>query len=133
MKQLLSTLLIFLLFSCSKELKEAKSEISGTWEYEKYVGYPFNTPALLPGNGKIIVIHKNGKFERKQHDTLLYSGSYKLEKKPDCHPNHNDIFFSSDEAAYGIAGYVEVTNDKLSISSSNCMADGGMLFYRRIN
>ena len=133
MKQLLSTLLVLLLFSCSKELKEAKNEIAGTWEYERFVGFPFNSPPLPPGNGNIIVIRKNGTFERKKHDTLLYSGSYKLEKKTDCYPGHTDIFFSSDEAAYMIEGYAEVTNDKLSISSSNCMLDGGILYYRRIN
>jgi len=135
MKQVLPFLLIILLVSCAKDVEdftEIKNEIAGAWEYETYAGYPFNNTVLPPGNGNIIVIHKNGTFERKQHDTLLFSGFYELERKKDCYQRSTDILFSSNVPLYTAGHYVEVKNEKLTLTTPNCMMDGGTAYYRRI-
>lgn len=135
MKLLLRFLLISSLFSCTKDsenFEQAKTEIAGTWEFEKYVGYPFAGPMLPPGNGKIIVIHKDGKFERKQHDTLLFSGMYELERKKDCYQRSTEILFSSNDPLYNFKQYIEIKDEKLILGIPNCYQDAGFTYYRRI-
>jgi len=131
MRQIFSALLILFILSCNKEIRQTKKEITGTWEFETFSGYPFNN-TLPPGKGRIIVIRKNGDFERRQHDTVVFKGSYTIKKKEDCLERDNDLLFSTSEDSYKITGYIEIVNEKLSISSSNCLADGGTVYYRRI-
>lgn len=131
MRTILIGFLLISVMSCKKDLGSTKSEIVGTWEYERYSGFPFNIPALPPGNGKIIVIGDDGLYERKQQDTLLFRGSYSLNKKKDCHPTNSTVTFSTSENP-GSFAYVEISEGKLLLSSSNCNVDGGTSIYIRI-
>ena len=125
--------IVLLFFSCKKdnELKEFKSKIAGTWEYERTVSFINSPPAPL-GNGKIIVITEEGIFERKSHDTLLFRGSYVLNKKDDCYPRTSTITFQTNENTGGYINYIGIENGKLSFATPNCWADGGITYYRRI-
>ena len=120
--------------SCEKnnELKVIKEDIIGTWELEKFVGFPFTQPAFPPGNGNIIVIAEGGDFERRQHDTVLFRGIYSLGRKKDCYERNNDIIFSTNESSSGNYHYVDIENGKLSLSTPNCYQDGGTAYYRRL-
>ena len=84
MKIYFSILLLALFISCKKdnEVKGFKKEIAGTWELASTSGMGGYNPQP-PGNGQIIVLGESGSFERKKHDTLLFSGNYMVTKKKD--------------------------------------------------
>ena len=131
MKGIFIVAVFFGLVSCKKDLRMLNADIVGTWEMEKYSGYPFNQPTLPPGNGKIIVIGENGLFERKQQDTLLYRGSYSLDKKKDCYEDAKKITFSTSDGS-GTFSFIEVSEGKLLLSTPNCYTDGGITSFRRL-
>ena len=134
MKKIMFLFLLAFVFSCKKDndVKTLNREIIGTWELEKFVGYPFNQPTLPPGNGSIIVIAENSHFERKQHDTLVFTGNYSVLKKKDCHERNNDIVFSINGSSVEDYQYIEIVDGKLSLSTPNCYQDGGTAYYRRL-
>jgi hypothetical protein len=134
MKKIFVLALLVLFISCKKDndINTLKSEIAGTWELERFVGYPFNQPALPPGNGRIIVLGEDGVFERKQHDTLVSRGSYSVVRKKDCYDRNSDIVLSINESAFEDHQYVEIADGKLSLSTPNCLQDGGTAYYRRM-
>jgi hypothetical protein len=115
-------------FSCKKD--QFRKEIAGTWEFEKYIGYPFIPPSP-PGNGRIIVLYESGIFERWQHDTLVFKGTYKLEKEDECRPRVEGFRFSTTEPNSGKLG-IDVVNGKLTLSTPVCYIDGGTSYYRRL-
>lgn len=118
-----------ILYSCKKD-NAIQNDIIGSWEYITFIGYPFNYPSYLPGNGKIIVIGSNGTFERKSHDTTIFKGSYSLEKRKDCHGDAKETFFKTTELNSG-ENIISVKHDSLFLNSSNCLADGGVSIYRK--
>ena len=135
MKKILVLVLLAFSFSCKKdnEINTLKNEMIGTWELERISGYPFNQPTLPQGNGHIIVLGEGGLFERKQHDTLVFRGSYSVQRKKDCHERKTDITFSTNESSFGDYQYVEIAEGKLLLSTPNCYQDGGIAFYRRLH
>ena len=131
MKTLICIFLVLSLASCTKDFGEIENDMIGTWEYERYSGFPFNIPPLPPGNGQIIVMGENGKFERKQQDTLLFSGSYSLDKKKDCYDKKRKVTFSTSDNP-GSYSFIEVSDGKLILSGSSCNEDAGASIYIRI-
>src|SRR5690348_8585126 len=101
MRQTCFLILTIFIFSCKKdnEMRSLKKEIVGTWEIEKFIGYPFTQPPYPPGNGQIIVIGDNGDFERRKHDTLVFKGHYSMRRKKDCYPGDKDIIFLTNESS----------------------------------
>ncbi|RYD82036.1 MAG: hypothetical protein EOP53_04775 [Sphingobacteriales bacterium] len=125
---------LFGLLSCKKdhELNMLKENVIGTWEMHRYSGYPFNQPPVLPGNGHIMVIGKDGSFERKLHDTLLYRGKYVLLKRKDCYKRVDDITFSTTDNPDSYS-YISMEGDRLVFSTPNCYQDGGSTSFIRIS
>jgi hypothetical protein len=134
MRKLFFVALLFSLFSCkkAKEVKMLKQDIVGTWELDRVIGYPFDQQPLPPGNGRIMVLGENGLFERKQHDTVTFRGSYSLRTKKDCHERDTDIIFSTDESSSANYQYIEIYNGELLLSTPNCYQDGASVFFRRL-
>lgn len=134
MKQFLFLFFICLFSSCKKdsELRSVEKEITGTWEFEKFTGYPFTQQPLPPGNGQLIIFGKNRSFERRKNDTLLFKGTFLLSKKRDCYESDTDVIFSTTESS-NTYQYIKVTDGKLTLSTPNCYADGGIAYYRKIN
>ena len=132
-KAIFLSFLVFV-FSCKKENEEnlLKKEIVGIWELEKFVGYPFTQSTLTSGNGSVIVIGGDGLFERKKHDTLLFSGRYSVLRKKDCYERNNDMIFSTNESSSGDYRYIGIKDGKLSLGTPNCYQDGGVAYYRRL-
>lgn len=127
----LLALLVF--FSCRKDHipSEFKNKITGTWEIERFSG--FGSVSFPPGNGRIIVLFANGSFERRQHDTVMFRGRYSLRTKNDCYPRDEKTFFSVNDNSYSMDSFIDVDDSgKLLLSSSNCLADGGTSFFRKI-
>jgi len=125
LKKALLIIIVFLFSSCKKEHKQEQfqKEIAGTWEYESFAGYPY-FPSLPPGNGSIIVLSESGVFERWQHDTLIFKGTYQLIKKNDCQPRVEQFTFFTNEPYSGKAR-IDVKDDKLTISYPVCLIAGG--------
>ena len=132
MRILITVLLTGLLFSCKKEqtTNPLYEPYLGTWEYEKHIG--FITDSLPAGNGRIIDLSSKGTFESRKHDTVLFKGVYSLQEKGDCSPRAETTFFATNDSAFVQDGYIALKNGRLTITTSNCMADGGTTFYRRI-
>ncbi|MDN3656739.1 hypothetical protein QWZ08_13925 [Ferruginibacter paludis] len=134
MEKIILCVLLVSFYSCKKDngVGALKRDVAGTWEFEKFVGYPFNQPALPSGNGQIVVLGEDGLYERKQHDTIVFHGNYLLRTKKDCYQRSTDIIFSTDENSSGTYQYIEITDGRLLLSTPNCYQDGGSAYYRRI-
>ncbi|HEX8313920.1 MAG TPA: hypothetical protein VF609_02945 [Flavisolibacter sp.] len=123
--------LLLLLFSCKKEepLKDFRKTLAGTWELERTITW-VTVPPVAPGI--LLVFKEDGTFERKRHDTLVYSGTYTLQQKQDCHPRSSNIILTTSDSSPGYEDYISVENNKLELSTPNCWADGGGAIYRRV-
>jgi hypothetical protein len=130
---ILIALVICLVTGCRKEedLSAAYRPFAGTWEQEQFIGFP-GTVTLPAGNGRLLVLGKDGILESRRRDTVLYRGRYYLQQKTDCRPRESTLYFTTSDSSYLWEGYIELTNDKLTLSTSNCLADGGTTVYRRI-
>lgn len=134
MKKIIFFLTIVLIVSsCKKEnLSEYKDEISGEWEYIRSAALLGYTTPLPAGNGKIIVFEKNGLFERRSHDTVLFRGRYSLSKRKDCYGQEKYVFLNTNDNSF-VNGYtISMRDDSLLISTPNCYQDGGTGIYRRL-
>lgn len=130
---LIATLIISILCSCKKdEISGYKNKLSGKWEYVRYEGYPFNSIPLPPGNGNILVLTKEGSFERRSYDSISFKGLYNLEEKKDCYGEDLKMFIITNDSLFYQESIIETTLDTLFIRSPNCLADGGVSIYRRM-
>lgn len=134
MKNITHYLLITLLAcSCKKmDFSGFRDEIKGEWEYVRFSGFGVPTPALPPGNGRIIEFGGDGGFKRRQHDTLLFKGTYSLQKKKDCFGEEKPVFVQTNDANFTNGYIVSRIGDNLFISSPNCFVDGGSAIYRKL-
>lgn len=115
--------------SCRKDkFENLRMQATGTWEYHRYVGYPFTAPTLPRGNGQIIVIGTDGSFEKRSHDTVTFRGSYTFYEKKDCYGKEKEIFFKTSDAN-SLEKKLTVNGDTLKFYHSNCLTDGGMVIY----
>jgi hypothetical protein len=132
MKVIISLFLATLLLSCKKEEKSNSlyEPFSGIWEYEKHIG--MFTDSLPPGNGRIIDLGRNGSFESRQHDSIIFKGIYVIQEKGDCSPRAETVFFSTSDTAFVRDGYIALKNGRLTVTTSNCQVDGGTTFYRKV-
>jgi hypothetical protein len=134
MNKIFILLSIVFLASCSKDkdFKKQSEKFAGEWEIEKFIGFPENQdyPA---GNGEIIILKKDGTFESKQQNVVVFSGRFYLENKKDCGSLKNETFFSTNDSTYSWSSKIRVENNKLLLESSNCFADGGVSIYRKLN
>lgn len=112
--------------------KEIQKKMAGTWELEKRITW-VPMPPVVPGNVDIIVFKEDGSFERKKHDTLLFSGSYFLQQKKDCYPRNSQTVMITNEPGNSLNPYIEIDAfGKLVFSTPNCYTDGGDVVYRRL-
>lgn len=123
-------LLSVLFFSCKKEsISPTVKAIEGIWEYESFIGFDPILP-LPPGNGRIIFIGSDRTFERRNFDTLILRSTYSLDQKRDCFGEEQRLFFKTTDP-YFFEGFISIENNKLIVSSSNCISDGGITTYRK--
>lgn len=130
---ILIAFILLLLAACKREADVADPyrQFTGTWEAAQFIGYPGNVN-LPPGNGRILVLDDNAMMENRRNDTVLYRGRYYLQHRADCHPRANTLYFTTGDSNYLWESYIELTNDQLILSASNCLADGGTTIFRRV-
>lgn len=125
MKKLFVISLCFILLSCKKE--KYGSDLTGSWELTKVYSW---LPVTTPPPGQTISFADNS-FKRFTHDTLLYSGTYRIEKKKDCYTDRLLALVMD----YGNGGtsidYYEIKGDSLTLSSSSCVTDGSTSVYKK--
>jgi hypothetical protein len=128
---LITTTLLF--FSCKKyqpEETELSKQLIGSWELDHVITDAGNFP-FASGNGNTISFLSGSVFERKQNDTVVFRGTYSLEKKEDCFPSDKNLILKTTENP-DYYQYIEVKDGKLLLSTPNCYADGGMSYYRKL-
>jgi hypothetical protein len=131
MRVIISLFLVTLLLGCKKETSNSLYDpFSGIWEYEKHIG--MFTDSLPPGNGRIMDLGNNGSFESRQHDSIIFKGTYVLQEKGDCSPRVETVFFSTSDTAFVRDGYITLKNGRLTVTTSNCLVDGGTTFFRKV-
>jgi hypothetical protein len=133
MKGVICLLIMAALCSCKKDndIKNIKQDIAGSWELRKSSSFAGiqNYPA---GNGSIFVFDQNNNYQRKAHDTLIISGHYSIRKQKDCYERETNYACYLSEVSSGGYQYIEIKNDTLIFSTSNCISDGTISYYQRL-
>ncbi len=132
MKRIFLILILSVAFnSCSKD-KVSTDRFKGVWEYENHFGYPFNNNYLPPGNGRIIILFADGKFEQRRHDTVVFRGRYFLKQQKDCYGDEKKTYLTTSDNNFAWDSYIEIDSGKLKLSTPNCYSDGGTTVYHKI-
>jgi hypothetical protein len=130
------TLFCIFVCSCSKnsQLENFRSQVAGKWEIEKRIcGECPNSLTNYPaGNGGIIVLFNDGRFERHINDSIIFNGKFLLNKSHECDKPNSDIALSTNESSNSIPLFVRIESGKLHLSTPYCYADGASTIYRRI-
>ena len=84
-----------------------------------------------PGNGEIIFLGKDGRFERRKSNTVVFRGNFTLRRKEDCDGENKHVIYKTSESLTEFR--IKIEDENLVLSTSACYADGGLAWYRRIN
>lgn len=122
---------LLMLAGCRKE-RFYYDSFAGSWEKAKFIGFP-GTLEYPAGNGDILVLGKDGSFERKENNVTVFSGKYQLERKTDCGSTEKVWFFVSADPGLSEFLRISIADDELTLGSSSCLADGGTTVYRRLH
>ncbi len=116
-----------ILVSCKKD-NPYNDQFTGTWELERSMTMSgvINFPQ---GNGRIIYLGPTGVFERREADTTRFRGMYSLENRNDCN-QANQTMLTTSESNTEFRIYIE--DAKFVLTTSACLADGGIAWYNRI-
>ena len=124
-----------LIFSCSKDqqLENLKNQIVGKWEIEtSSCGECLNPLIIYPaGNGNIMVLMKDGTFERRIYDSVTFKGRFFLNKSDECGKPGSDISLTTNESSTTTPLFVKIHSGKLLLNTPHCYTDGAGTSYRR--
>lgn len=134
-KVLLGICLALLLFSCRKanEISSLTKQAVGTWELEESVcgicTNPYTT--FPPGNNNLLILSANGAYEKRKQDTVLSSGSYSIISSKECNKSGDPAMMINTTTGSGLQ-FIQISNDKLTLSTPACYADGVVNTYHRV-
>ena len=127
----LSFILIFgFLISCKKDNNvDLSRRLTGKWELAK-ISNMIGISNYPPGNNITIEFKANLKYTSVDSTGLPENGSYTASFKKDCSGDKKRTYvtFSSDLAN----NFYEIEDNNLIFSTSNCVSDGGVVTYRKI-
>jgi len=115
-----------LLLSCQKS--KLKKDIVGVWELEKVAGWVVGNP--YPPGAVTFIIKEDGTFQHKLYDSVTSSGTYEIRTQKDCHPRSTDKIFWTNQP--GVPYYIELGDDKLTLSTSFCLVETWSIYYKRL-
>lgn len=115
----------FALFSCKKD--NYGSDLTGRWELIRVYSW---LPVTTPAPGQTISFADNS-FQRHKNDTLLYSGTYRIEKKKDCFSNRRFVLVMDYGNGATSNNYFEIKGDSLTLSTNPCYSDGSSSVYKK--
>lgn len=117
---------------CKKETTKLTSDVQGTWELLSIEGGWVGHQEYEPGNGNTISFNGNSYSQKiKATDTTYqYSGTFIIYKgKPCDFANEQSLIkFNGNEPAASFS----LSNGKLIIGATQCIADGTTSTYKKI-
>ncbi|HRI21718.1 MAG TPA: hypothetical protein PLA68_12230 [Panacibacter sp.] len=142
MKKLVSIFsgLLVLTAGCKKEnaLKLQRDNLSGKWELTRsYSGWG-GTTEYPSGNGNFILFEGNILSMYTQINDIPYTtrGTFNIYMDRPCDnaPETSLIEFHDflSSSSYGTINEIVLSNGELSIGDTQCVADGGTNYYRKI-
>jgi hypothetical protein len=129
LKLITCSLCVLLLLGCRKD-NSLKKEYVGRWEFAQFIGFP-GSLTEPPGNGKLLILSDDGRFERIEQGSVVSSGKFSVIRKKDCHPRDGEHMVKAKDG-YLDEHYIQIINGRLSLSTSNCLMDGGTVIFRRV-
>ncbi len=130
MRVLSFILILGLLLGCKKDNNvDLSRQLIGKWELRKIENFS-SVSNYPPGNNVTIEFKANLKYTNIDSTGLPENGSYNVTYKKDCFGDKKRTFltFSS-----GLANNFYIIEDSsLIFSTSNCVSDGGIVTYRKI-
>ena len=130
MKSLFFIIGLVALGSCKKETVIEKME--GTWELRKSVSGWAGTHNYPPGNGNTIRFNNNTyTTQTKSADSVYtFSGTFDVYTGKACSSSTEQqlIRFNGDSLPSNLI----LSNNELTIGSTDCIADGGTVTYQKI-
>ena len=127
----LSFILIFgLLISCKKDNNvDLSRQLKGKWELRKIENFS-GTSNYAPGNNITIEFKADLKYTSIDSTGVPENGSYKATFKKDCSGAKKRTYLTFSSGLYN--SFYEINDSNLIFSTSTCVADGGVVTYRRI-
>jgi hypothetical protein len=117
---------------CKKETSGLVSNVQGTWELVSSDGAWTGHHDYEPGNGNTIIFSGNTYSQKiKATDTTYqYSGTFTIYRGKPCDLANEQtlIKFNNNEDASSFS----LLDGKLTIGSTECIADGGSSTYKKI-
>jgi hypothetical protein len=125
--------IVFLIIAgCKKETTKLTSDIQGTWELVSRDGGWIGHQEYPPGNGNFLSFNGNAySQEIKTTDTTYHSsGTFKIYNGKPCESADEQtlIKFDDVEIPWGFS----LSEGKLGIGATPCIADGTTSVYRKI-
>jgi hypothetical protein len=131
-KYLIAICLLVMVVSCKKESAGLTNDLQGKWELMSYDGGWVGHLDYAPGNGNTYTFNGNNFTQQyKNPDTTIQtSGSFKIYKGKPCD-------FASEQTLIefmnnSFPSSYSLTDGKLRIGSTECIADGGISTYIKI-
>ena len=126
-------LIFFLcLAGCKKETTDLKSEIQGTWELVSSESGWGGHYDYDPGNGNLVSFDGNEYIQtmKSADSTCHYNGTFTIYTGKPCDFANEQTLIAFDSAYY--ANSFSLGNGRLTIGTTECIADGGSSTYRKI-
>src|SRR3954469_6738721 len=121
----------FIIAGCQKQITKLTSDVQGTWELVSSDGAWSGHREYEPGNGNTINFSGNNYSQKiKIRDTTYqYSGTFTIYTAKPCDVANEQtlIKFNDNE----ISSF-SLSNGKLTIGTTQCIADGGSSTYKKI-
>lgn len=125
--------IVFLIIAgCKKETARLTSDLQGTWELVSYDGAWSGHRDYEPGNGNTFIFSGNTYSQKMvtTDTTYEYSGTFTIYKGKPCDFANEQTLIKFDDNEY--ASSFSLSNGKLTIGTTECIADGGSSTYARI-
>lgn len=130
---LTAAFLILWISSCTKDNINT-SRFYGTWEIRFATGFgPSPSQNYEPGNGTYIELKPDGTINRYENAILKSSKVFKITKRNITSCKWETTNYWAIEYESGNHNQIRLTQDTLTISTTPCWQDGGIVTYVRIN
>lgn len=140
MKRIIVVFGLIIWCACRKEKPGSSfvgGRFAGTWELRQTATL-FSLATYAPGNGNLVILGESGAFTTKRHDTVTFTGPYRLEVIKDCHGEDQTFFrsahplFNSGSSVAPVSTTIRLIDGKLFFSAVDCtpgvVRDGGTTY-----
>ena len=124
--------MILIIAGCKKETAGLASDVQGTWELVSSDGAWTGHREYEPGNGNTFSFSGNTYSQKiKATDTIYqYSGTFVIYTGKPCDFANEQTLIKFDDNEF--VSSFSLADGKLTIGTTECIADGGSSTYRKI-